>query len=163
YRPTPTVRPNRIRPILRLPRHDRPWQAGPARALRHSETYRRRGARARGDGRGHLGDVGIGDGAGAHRIRAGVSGEGRGESGPDRQALRRLLHRLLKHNESSSTAAVRLYGRQFRRTWSSQDLSTRARRHGLETLYEFYRMASSVLHGTAGGSIASTRRVDEQD
>lgn len=43
------------------------------------------------------------------------------------------------------------YGPAFRRNWRTSNLADAAERHGLGEEYEFYRIASGVLHGAAGG------------
>jgi hypothetical protein len=44
------------------------------------------------------------------------------------------------------------YGSSFRANWASASLRDRATKYGLGHEYEFYRLASMVLHGSAGGA-----------
>lgn len=75
-----------------------------------------------------------------------------------------LRHRLAKRRRSSSAAletAIGKYGSAFRRSWASKNLSDRADEHDLKDLYKFYRFASLVTHGSAGGAIGGARLDDE--
>ena len=66
------------------------------------------------------------------------------------------LHRRKKLRRDSAKGreeAVTKYGKNFRLSWSPNNLATRANRHGLDEEYAFYRFASAVLHGTAGAAV----------
>lgn len=45
------------------------------------------------------------------------------------------------------------YGSRFRLGWREETIAAAASRHGLAAEYEFYRLASGVLHGSSGGVI----------
>jgi hypothetical protein len=51
------------------------------------------------------------------------------------------------------------YGPDFRRRWHPSTLRDRADSHGLGDDYEWYRLASAVLHGSAGGIVGTYIRV----
>ncbi|MCZ4499832.1 MAG: hypothetical protein JWQ74_2385 [Marmoricola sp.] len=57
-----------------------------------------------------------------------------------------------KAAEATWAAAVEKYGADFRRTWHPTDLASRARAQDLDSLYDAYRIASNVAHGSAAGS-----------
>ena len=57
---------------------------------------------------------------------------------------------------------VSLYGASFRRQWINQSLRDRAARHSLEEEYDFYKLASAVLHGAAGGELGQRRTIGGQ-
>jgi hypothetical protein len=64
------------------------------------------------------------------------------------------LHRRKTLGRDTSAAyeqALNDYGPSFRRAWSRDTLYVRAERHGLSQDYDSYRLASAVLHGSAGG------------
>lgn len=46
---------------------------------------------------------------------------------------------------------LRRFGEGFRRGWRKDTLADAAVRHGRQPDYEFYRLASAVLHGSSGG------------
>lgn len=48
---------------------------------------------------------------------------------------------------------VASYGPAFRRSWRTESLADVARRLGMMRDYDFYRLASGVLHGSSGGVI----------
>lgn len=79
---------------------------------------------------------------------------------------RSLIHRLkkaAKSEEQAIAASVARYGRQWRLKWSGDNLANRAARHGMNDLYKYYRIASLVMHGAAGGSLGSVRTVSGLD
>lgn len=57
-----------------------------------------------------------------------------------------------------ASAAIADYGLSFRRNWTSESLFDRTVRQKLDPDgYAFYRLASSVLHGSAGGALGIHR------
>lgn len=54
-------------------------------------------------------------------------------------------------------AAVAEHGSWFKRGWTPVSLRDRADSLGLASLYEYYRLASLVTHGSAGGALGSLR------
>jgi hypothetical protein len=75
------------------------------------------------------------------------------------------LHRrkkLLRESESDFRRVLQEYGTEFARHWTPSNLRTRASKHGLDDDYEFYRLASSVLHGSSGGTIGIARTYGEE-
>jgi len=73
--------------------------------------------------------------------------------GNSRRALAHRRKKLGRDTEEAYNEAVQRYGRSFARSWARGDLRTRAVRLGLEEDYEYFRLVSSVLHGSAGGSM----------
>jgi hypothetical protein len=69
--------------------------------------------------------------------------------------------RKVKRRDVDRNAATALtdYGSGFRRSWHPETLRDRADSHGLSDDYEWYRLASAVLHGSAGGIIGTYIRV----
>lgn len=55
------------------------------------------------------------------------------------------------------TEAVARYGSAFGRGWTPVNLHDRATRHGLADQYTFYKFASLVAHGSAGGTVGTRR------
>lgn len=77
--------------------------------------------------------------------------------GSERKAYQHTLEKTGRAATNKFERAVEQYGPGFRRGWSSMNLRDRATRHGLANLYTFYRLASLVAHGSAGG-VLGTRR-----
>lgn len=76
------------------------------------------------------------------------------------KALRAELHRrkkLTRGSDGKSKLAVDRWGTGFRRNWTTASIRERAEYHGYTQCYSFYRVASSVLHGAAGGSLGLVR------
>jgi len=48
--------------------------------------------------------------------------------------------------------ALAKHGASFRRSWADRNLADRANMHGYKSLYDAYRIASLVTHGSAAGS-----------
>ncbi|WP_144009145.1 DUF5677 domain-containing protein [Enemella evansiae] len=74
----------------------------------------------------------------------------------ERRRRRSYKHRLAKGTQAARSrfaSAEKKYGSGFRRGWASDNLRERARNAGLTDLYEYYRLASLVTHGSAGGSL----------
>lgn len=70
------------------------------------------------------------------------------------------LHALRKRGTAAARrfeAAVDEHGSWFQRGWTQGTAKDRADRFGLENLYDYYRLASLVTHGSAGGSLGSVR------
>jgi hypothetical protein len=73
-------------------------------------------------------------------------------TGKELRSARHLLKKLARDSKSDYDAAITQYGSGFRANWASGNLRDRATRYGLDREYEFYRLASMVLHGSAGGA-----------
>lgn len=73
-------------------------------------------------------------------------------SSKDKRIQRHILRKLDKESRNEYMKAIASYGSTFRRQWSPMTLADRATQHGLARDYEFYRFASIVLHGSAGGT-----------
>lgn len=69
----------------------------------------------------------------------------------ERSALRHQQKKIKRDYRAKYDEVVARYGSSFARSWAAEDLALRAARHGLEKEYDFYRVASAVLHGSAGG------------
>lgn len=73
---------------------------------------------------------------------------------------RSYLHRLSKAAREARAdveRAIGRYGAAFRRQWAASNLFDRADKYGLSDLYGFYRLASLVMHGAAGGTLGTLR------
>jgi len=57
--------------------------------------------------------------------------------------------------DRNAAAAINDYGAGFRTRWHPESLRERAKNHGLGDDYEWYRLASAVLHGSAGGILGT--------
>jgi len=76
---------------------------------------------------------------------------------------RRFRRRRKKRVRSSKRAADQMkekHGDAFRRRWSSKSLRANADQQGFDEGYRFYRLASAVMHGSAGGSIGILNEVE---
>jgi Family of unknown function (DUF5677) len=73
-------------------------------------------------------------------------------TGKELRSARHLLRKLGRDSKSDYDAATAQYGSSFRANWASGSLRDRATKYGLDGEYEFYRLASMVLHGSAGGA-----------
>lgn len=71
--------------------------------------------------------------------------------GKQLKAARHHTHKVLRENRAQVAEAVGEYGAGFRRSWHPVSIADRAVAAGLAREYEFYRVASSSLHGAAGG------------
>jgi hypothetical protein len=69
------------------------------------------------------------------------------------EAHRRRVNR--REVEPKARAALSEYGPAFRRGWQTMNLRDRADQYGLGDDYEWYRLASAVLHGSAGGVLGT--------
>jgi hypothetical protein len=76
--------------------------------------------------------------------------------------LKAAVHRrtkTLKATQADFESLQRKYGNAFSRQWMKTDLFSRAKAHGLEKEYSYYRLTSSVLHGSAGGVLGLQRTI----
>jgi hypothetical protein len=80
----------------------------------------------------------------------------RGHLSRQRAHARKIERRQVDRN---ATAAIADYGSGFRRAWHPETLRHRAESYGLGDDYEWYRLASAVLHGSAGGIIGTYIKV----
>jgi hypothetical protein len=71
--------------------------------------------------------------------------------GKDLKAERHRRKKLKSAAASELAAAISDYGPAFQRSWHSDNLYERAKNHGLDSLYEFFRVSSAGTHATAGG------------
>lgn len=88
-----------------------------------------------------------------------------GEDILPRKQRRAALHakkKLLRDSKENFESALSDYGTGFKRAWASHDLLSRARKHGFQDEYEFYRLASSVLHGSSGGALGLISDIEGQ-
>ncbi|MEU8280325.1 DUF5677 domain-containing protein [Microbispora bryophytorum] len=72
-------------------------------------------------------------------------------SGNELRGARHVLGKLARESRPDYEMAIANYGLRFRKNWANSTLKDRADRHGLGGEYDFYRLASAVLHGSAGG------------
>jgi hypothetical protein len=81
-------------------------------------------------------------------------------------ARRALVHRMNKLRRESAqemkAASVR-WGPGFARTWHPRNLKDRARAHGLDEHYAFYRFASAPVHGSMAAMRGLSREVRGTD
>lgn len=75
--------------------------------------------------------------------------------------LKSYLHarkKAVKSSKPAYEAAIAKNGTSFRRDWTGgRTLYDRAVQHGQDDLYDFYRVASGVLHGTEAGALGLRR------
>ncbi|SDU82583.1 DUF5677 domain-containing protein [Jiangella alkaliphila] len=77
-----------------------------------------------------------------------------------RRSVARKLEREARQAERKITEAVSRYGPSWKRSWASENLYDRASRLNLVDLYDYYRIASLVMHGAAGGSLGTRATID---
>jgi hypothetical protein len=80
----------------------------------------------------------------------------RGHLSRQQAHARKVERREVDRNAAASLAD---YGSGFRRAWHPETLRERADSHGLGDDYEWYWLASAVLHGAAGGIVGTYTRV----
>jgi hypothetical protein len=73
-------------------------------------------------------------------------------TGVERRAYEHQLRKLRSGAQQRAEAAVREYGRDFTRGWAADNLRARLSSLGWADLYDYYRLASMVLHGAPGGA-----------
>lgn len=76
-------------------------------------------------------------------------------AGLERRTAMSVEHGQRKMAREAQTVwrdALADYGPTFKRQWDRQSLASRSEQHGLDELYEAYRLGSSVTHGSAAGS-----------
>jgi hypothetical protein len=71
--------------------------------------------------------------------------------GGEHRAERHRLKKLARDSKEREGKVLKQYGTAFRRSWNSENLYDRASRHGVLDSYDYYRLASAVLHGSSGG------------
>ena len=71
--------------------------------------------------------------------------------GAERKSAAHQRRKTLRDSKAEYDRALAKYGATFRRAWTDEPLASRAKRHGLDNEYGYYRLASSVLHGAMGG------------
>lgn len=98
-----------------------------------------------------------------HQMRAGLSREADFLQGKDRKSFEFELHKLKRTSEHRAHDAIDAHGAGFQRSWADKSLFDLAMAHGLSDGYNFYRLASAILHGSAGGSIGTTKYLDDHD
>lgn len=85
------------------------------------------------------------------RLESSLSIEVEELSAKDRKAEEHRLRKLGRDTAQEYGKALAKYGPSFNRQWHPVPLRTRAERYGLAEDYDFYRLASLVLHGASGG------------
>lgn len=73
---------------------------------------------------------------------------------------RAYLHALRSAGKGAAqrfAAAVKLYGPSFKTRWIDSSLADRAAKYNLADHYRFYRLASLITHGSAGGILGNVR------
>lgn len=88
-----------------------------------------------------------------------------GTLAPGADRLEKGARRAYKHVLNTSgaeasrrfTAAVAEHGPWFKRGWTQGNLKERADSLGVGYLYDYYKLASLVTHGSAGGSLGSIK------
>lgn len=83
-----------------------------------------------------------------------------GEERLDAQTRRVYLRALTKVGAIARTrfeAAVVQHGAWLRRGWTQANLADRSTAHALDHIYRYYKLASLVTHGSAGGSLGTVR------
>jgi hypothetical protein len=74
----------------------------------------------------------------------------------------RRRQRLAEASKADYEAGIAKYGKDFKRRWAPKDLAVRAKHHGLEKDYDFYRLGSAVLHGSSGGALGIKKVIDNE-
>lgn len=72
----------------------------------------------------------------------------------------RRRRKMGRASKASYEQALSAYGKSFKRGWAPSDLASRATKHGLEREYNFYRLSSSVLHGSSGGVLGIRKLIE---
>lgn len=80
--------------------------------------------------------------------------------GNDRKAEAHRRKKLQRSAAVPYERAIKKYGSSFQRGWAGNDLASRAADHHLEGFYPFYKLASGLLHGSAGGILGQHRVID---
>jgi hypothetical protein len=80
-----------------------------------------------------------------------------------RKRFRHWRNRLERTHYSAAKAAIGKYGPSYRSSWAVRTVLERARVHGLEGDYDFYRLCSAISHGTASGTIGIRAEVAGTD
>jgi len=75
----------------------------------------------------------------------------------DRSAYQHALKRVGAAARDRFTRSAAVHGTWFERGWTQSNLRDRAATHGIEHLYGYYKLASLVTHGSAGGALGSIR------
>lgn len=78
-------------------------------------------------------------------------------TGAYRRSYERSLEQRARPARRRFEAAVAEHGAWFERGWTQMTLKDRATLHGLAHLYDYYKLASLVAHGSSGGSVGSVR------
>lgn len=82
--------------------------------------------------------------------------------GRDRKAEEHRLRKLAREAVPRYETVIDRYGSGFTRQWHPLSLKDRADNYGLSHDYDFYRLASMVLHGSAGGLLGLRAEVGGQ-
>lgn len=72
------------------------------------------------------------------------------------------LEKAAKEHQERNDTALAAYGSSFRRQWNTENLYDRAVRHGIDDLYDYYKMASVVMHGSSGGARGTLFSIEGQ-
>lgn len=70
----------------------------------------------------------------------------------DQRVYLHELKVLAKKHRDKYDSAISTYGSSFKKSWTMENLRDRAEKFGLGDLYPYYKLASSVMHGSPGGS-----------
>lgn len=77
--------------------------------------------------------------------------------GDARRAYVRALKKAGTGAHARFERAVQQHGTRFRRGWIEANLADRSSTYNLDHVYRYYKLASLVTHGSAGGSLGSIR------
>ena len=80
----------------------------------------------------------------------------------ERKVYLNNLEKSAKEHQKKSDAAISKYGSSFRRQWHQVNLYDRAVQHGIQDLYDYYKMASVVMHGSSGGAKGTLFSIEGQ-
>ncbi|MEV2278150.1 DUF5677 domain-containing protein [Nocardiopsis sp. NPDC049922] len=69
----------------------------------------------------------------------------------ERSSYLHELNKVDRDNRSKRDEVLSRHGASFRGSWSQKNLYERARDHDMLDFYPYYRIASSVMHGSSGG------------
>jgi hypothetical protein len=83
-------------------------------------------------------------------------------TGKARKQVRHLRNKIRNAAKPQADAALKRYGSGFRRQWASKSLRDRAVAYDVGDDYDFYRLSSALMHGTATGILGLNTEIEKQ-
>jgi hypothetical protein len=81
--------------------------------------------------------------------------------GSARRGFRHWLTKETRRIQPAAERAVATYGPGFRSSWAGETVFDRSKRFGLEQEYDFYRLCSAIIHGSASGTLGAWITIDD--